>query len=137
MTTLTTNLQPAGTAAIVAAIGFFAIAVFQLALALGAPLGRAAWKGSHVRLPKGLRIASAFAAMFWVLAALVVLGRAGLASPISLSIARWGTWILVGILPLGAVMNLVSPSKWERYIWGPVALILAALCFVVARGPTP
>jgi hypothetical protein len=75
--------------------------------------------------------------MFWVLAALVVLGRAGLASPISLSIARWPTWILVGILPLGAVMNFLSPSKWERYIWGPVALILAALCFVVARGPTP
>jgi hypothetical protein len=137
MIAFTAGPQPARTAAVVAAIGFLAIALFQLALALGAPLGRAAWKGSHVRLPRGLRIASAFAVVFWVLAALVVLGRAGLASPLSLPIARWGTWILVGLLPLGAVMNVASPSKWERFVWGPVALILAVLCFVVARGATP
>ncbi len=48
----------------------------------------------------GLRIASAFAAAVWVLAAL---------------------------------MNLASPSSWERFLWGPVALVLAVLCLVVAR----
>lgn len=138
MTTLSTTLQPARTAAVVAAIGFFAIAVFQVALAFGAPLGRAAWKGTHVRLPSGLRTASAIAALFWVLAAAVVLGRAGFAvSPLSPAVARSGTWILVGLLPLGAVMNFASPSRWERYLWGPVALILAGFCFVVARGAMP
>lgn len=138
MTVLTTSLQPARTAAAVAAIGFLAIATFQVALAFGAPLGRAAWKGTHVRLPPGLRTASAFAALFWVLAAAVVLGRAGFeVSPLSPAVGRWGTWILVGLLPLGAVMNFASPSRWERYLWGPVALILAILCFVVARGPLP
>jgi hypothetical protein len=135
---MTTSLQPARTAAVVAAIGFLAIAVFQVALALGAPLGRAAWKGTHVRLPLGLRTASAFASLFWVLAAAVVLGRAGFeVTPLSPAVARWGTWILIGLLPLGAVMNFASPSGWERYLWGPAALILAAFCFVVARGPMP
>jgi len=50
-----------------------------------------------------------------------------------------GNVILVGVLPLGALMNFASPSSWERLLWGPVALVLAALalaalCLVVARG---
>ena len=49
------------TLAVAAAAGFLAIAAFQAALALGAPLGRAAWGGIHARLPVKLRIASAFA----------------------------------------------------------------------------
>src|SRR5919106_302887 len=66
-----TSLQPWRVAAMAAAIGFLAIAAFQVALALGGPLGRAAWGGSHVRLPMGLRLASAFAVVFWTVAALV------------------------------------------------------------------
>jgi hypothetical protein len=137
MRTLTTELLPARTPAVVAAAGFLAIATFQAALALGAPLGRAAWGGTHVQLPMGLRIASAFAVGVWVLAALIVLGRAGFqVSPLSPAFVRWGTWILVGVLPLGALMNFASPSNWERLVWGPVALILAMLCLVIARSGT-
>lgn len=135
MTTLTTGLPPARSAAVAAAVGFLVIAAFQLALALGAPLGRAAWGGTHVRLPTGLRIASAFAVGVWVLAALIVLGRAGFrVSPLPPAFVRWGTWILVGVSVLGALMNFASRSSWERFIWGPAALILAVLCLVVAQG---
>jgi hypothetical protein len=82
----------------------------------------------------GLRIASAFAVGVWVLAALIVLGRAGFqVSPLPSAFYRWGTWILVGVLPLGALMNFASPSSWERFLWGAVALILAGLCLLVAR----
>jgi hypothetical protein len=126
------------TSAIFAAIGFLVIAAFQLALALGAPLGRAAWGGNHVRLPGRLRFASAIAVVFWVLAAGVVLGRAGY-DIVSLpeAVLEWGTWILVGLLVLGALMNFASRSPWERFLWGPFALILAVLTFLVARGPGP
>jgi hypothetical protein len=137
MTTLITGMQPARTAAVAAAVGFLVIAAFQVALALGAPLGRAAWGGTHVQLPVGLRIASVLAAGFWVLAVLIVLGRAGYQiSPLPSVFTRWGTWILVGLLPLGALMNFASPSSWERFLWGPVALILGLLCLVVARSAT-
>jgi hypothetical protein len=135
MSTLSTALPSVRSPAVAAAVGFLAIATFQLALALGAPLGRAAWAGTHTHLPMGLRVASAFAVGIWVLAALVVLGRAGFGiSPLPPGFVRWGTWILVGVLPLGALMNFASPSTWERFLWGPVALILAALCLAVARG---
>ena len=135
MRTLLSGLPSARTPAVAAAAGFFGLAAFQVALALGAPLGRAAWGGAHTHLPMGLRVASAFAVGVWLLAALIVLGRAGFGvSPLPLGFVRWGTWILVGVLPLGAVMNFASPSNWERFLWGPVALILAALCLAVARG---
>lgn len=121
-------------AAIAAAVGFLVIAGFQAALALGAPLGRAAWGGTRTNLPTSLRIASAVAVVFWVLAAMVVLERAAYRiSPIPEPVARWGTWILVGVLLVGALMNLASSSPWERFLWGPLALLLAVLCFVLAR----
>jgi hypothetical protein len=120
-------------AAAMAAIGFVLVAGFQVALALGAPWGRAAWGGGHVRLPIALRVASAFAAVFWAVAALVVLARAGFDwSPISFSAATWGTWILFGLLLLGTVMNLASRSRLERLIQTPVAAVLAILCLLVA-----
>jgi hypothetical protein len=36
-----------------------------------------------------------------------------------------------------ALMNFASPSSWERFLWGPVALILTGLCLVVARSGPP
>lgn len=110
---------PRRRAAVAAAVGFYAIASFQVALALGAPLGRAAWGGTHVQLPMGLRIASAFAAGVWVLAGLIVLGRAGFrVSRLPPALVRWGTWTLVGVSLLGALLNFASPSGWERFLWG-------------------
>lgn len=129
----------AETAATLAAIGFLVIAVFQAALALGAPFGAAAWGGSRPgRLPARYRIASGVAVGFWLFAALVVLARAG-AEVVALppALARWGTWVLVVLLSIGALMNLASKSRWERYLWGPLALVLAVLCLVVARSDLP
>jgi hypothetical protein len=85
---------PRRRAGIAAAAGFLAIAAFQVALVLG-PLGRAAWGGTYVQLPLGFRIAIALAVCVWVLAALIVLGRAGFqVSPVPSALARWerGSW---------------------------------------------
>ena len=118
---------------VVAAVGFVGIAAFQAAIAAGAPLGRAAWGGTHVRLPQRLRVASAVAVAFWIVAALVVLARAGFdASPVPFSASRWATWILVVLLPIGAVMNAASRSPWERFLWAPIALVLGVLCLALA-----
>ena len=123
------------TLAVIAAVGFVAIAVFQAALAFGAPLGRAAWGGTRAQLPSSLRVASGIAAVFWSFAAAVVLARARVgATFVPDLVARWGTWILVVVLAIGAVMNAASSSPWERYLWAPLALGLAMLCFFVARG---
>ena len=119
-------------AAIAAGVGLGAIAVFQLAIALGAPLGEASWGGTHRGvLPPNLRAASAVAVLVWSFAALVSLGRAGL-GPLSGSWLDVAAWVVVGILALGAIMNAASSSRWERFGWSPFALVLAALSAVVA-----
>lgn len=121
-------------AAVAAAIGFLAIAAFQAALALGAPLGHAAWGGANAELPNAYRVASGFAVAVWILAAAIVLGRAGLRALLPSGFVHWGTWTLVAMSLLAALMNFASSSPWERFIWGPVALIETGLCLVVARG---
>lgn len=127
------------TASQLAALGLMAIALFQVALALGAPLGRAAWGGAHDVLPTSLRIASAVAVAIWLLAALVVTARAGVPIvPLSPGVARWGAWLVAGMLLVGAIMNFASSSTWERFGWAPLALVLAGLClFVALNGPEP
>ena len=121
-------------AAVAAAVGFVGLAGFELALALGAPLGRAAMGGTHIYLPAGLRIASGALTILWALAALLILRRAGYRVPvISARVARAGTWAVAVLLTLGVLMNLASSSDWERYLQAPIAAVMAALCFRVAR----
>ena len=96
---------PVRMAAVAAATGFLIQAAFQAALALGAPLGSAAWGGAYEgQLPMGLRIASGVAVGIYVLFALIVLGRAGFWSvPLTQGFLRWGTWVMVGLMFVGAL----------------------------------
>ncbi len=126
----------ARTAASVAATGFLAIAAFQAALALGAPLGRAAWGGAHAGvLPRGLRLASACAAAAWLVAALLVLGRARYWTLLPFAVFRRGVMVLSPLLAGGAVMNVASSSPWERFFWAPAAAVLSAASLITAWAP--
>jgi hypothetical protein len=118
-----------------AAIGFASLAIFQAALAAGAPWGHAAWGGEAADLSAAQRSASAVAAFLYVAAALIVLCRAGLIwrALSDAVIFRWGTWFFAAAMAVGALPNLASQSRWENFVLGPLALVLAALCVVVAR----
>jgi hypothetical protein len=122
-------------AAVLAATGFAGLAVFQAALAAGAPWGHAAWGGERADLSAAQQGASAVAAVFYVAAALIVLCRAGVIWPArsGAAIFRWGTWFFAAALALGALPNFASQSRWENFILGPLALVLAVLCIVVGR----
>ena len=131
---MTESASTARRVAIVAAFGLAIIAAFQLALAIGMPWGRAAYGGTSATLAPELRVASGVATVVWLLAASVVLGRAGYWGS-----ARWSgsfhpaTWVVAVLLALGAAVNFASSSPWERFGWGPLALLLAILCVVLAR----
>lgn len=118
-----------------ATVGFFGIALFQLALAAGADWGHAAWGGADAELSTSLRIGSAVAAVVWAAAAGVVLGRAGFlgSDRRQAGLHRVGTWVVTALCGVGALANFASESGYENAIFGPLGLVLAILCVVVAR----
>ena len=126
----------------IAAIAFcallVALALFQLALAAGAPLGRFAWGGGHGRLPARLRIGSLVAIAIYAAFAAIVLERAGLVRLLPYAeIAGVGIWVVVAYLATGVAMNAISRSKPERYTMTPLALALCVLALVVALEASP
>lgn len=120
----------------VAALVLFALLIaFQLALALGAPWGRAAYGGQSVGvLPTQFRVASAVAVVVWAGIALVVARRAGLPvwAPLPVPWLPVVIWIVVGLLVIAVVMNAITPSGLERAIWLPFTLVLLASTLTVA-----
>jgi len=128
---------PATLAATLAAAGFVVIAAFQLLLALGAPLGRAAYGGRNAELSPAFRRASAGAVLIWLLAAVFILGRGGVLSvPLPDVVVDVGAWVLVVLSVLGTIVNLASSSPWERFGWAPFSAALAVLSFIVASSPS-
>ncbi len=112
------------------------VAMFQLALVLGAPMGEYAFGGQHPgKLPNRFRLASAFS--FVVLLALAghYFAQAGVFTPVlpadPNSVVNW---LLVGFFVLGLIMNSISRSKKERQMWVPVLLLSVVLAIVVALG---
>jgi hypothetical protein len=132
-----TNILPTDVAGTLAAVGFAIIATFQAALALGAPLGRAAWGGKHRVLPVSRRRSSAVAVVVWLVGAAIILARARVvALPLPDVVLGVGAWALVIIGVLGAMVNVASSSPWERFGWAPFAAVLALLSLVVASSPS-
>ncbi len=119
-------------AAIAVTIMLAALAVFQLALALGAPLGRFAWGGAHERLPTRLRIGSAVSIVLYAVFAGILLDRAGVIDVIPDGASRIAAWVITGYFVLGIPLNAISRSRRERFVMTPVVTILAVLSAIVA-----
>lgn len=125
----------AQTAAVVVSIAFSVIAGFMAHWSLGRTWGLSAhWGGVYRELPVHLRIADALSFCVFVFGAYAVIGRAWSLDKLgSEALFNWSAWGFVALLGLSGVMNLASSSKIERYWLGPLATLLAILCFVVAR----
>lgn len=120
--------------AAIAAVALLSIVdIFQIALAFGAPLGKAAWGGQHEGiLPKRLRIVSGVAGLVVYPLIIVAVLDAGILDrdlvPVSSASVMW---ILAALFAVGAVANLATRSPIER-LWAPVSLAIAGCCAFVA-----
>jgi hypothetical protein len=101
-----------------------AFALFQAALALGAPFGQIAWGGSSAVLPASLRWTSAGAAVYLLVAAAIMEVRAG----------DWGRELprlpflifnifLAAQLALNTLANLATQTAGERYGMGAASAV--------------
>ena len=104
-------------------------AVFQVALALGAPLGTMTWGGATAVLSPSLRAASAGAAVYLLLAGAAMLvrsgdwGRSWPQAPF-----RWFNGFLAIQLALNTVGNLAAKTDAERFGMGSASALGFVLC---------
>lgn len=109
------------------------LAIFQIALILGAPLGKFAWGGYHEVLPQKLRIGSAIAIITYVIFAIFVLEQVGSINVLqNAQLPQAGVWAMVGYFALGIPLNAISKSKPERMVMTPVVMMLFLLSIFVA-----
>ncbi len=116
-------------AAVVTCALLAGLAVFQVLLVAGRPLGRFAWGGQHEVLPRTLRASSAVSVVLYAVIAWFVWRAA--AEP---ETAGPWIWVLTAFFALGVVMNAASRSRPERLVMTPVVLVLAVSCLLIALG---
>jgi glutaminase len=110
------------------------VAVFQVALALGAPLGEYAYGGARVgKLPLGFRINSVVAVFVMLAISGHYLAQLGVFEPIldpaGNSVVNW---VLVVFFVLSALTNNSTRSKKERMVWGIPTILMFLASLAVA-----
>ena len=120
-------------AAHIFALLIFVVVLFQLALMLGAPWGNVAMGGRfHGKFPPIMRIAALIQGLVLGVIGFIVLIRGQVLNSNLYEITEIAIWVVVTLMGLSLVMNLVTPSRWERIIWAPVLVVLFTCSVVVA-----
>jgi hypothetical protein len=125
-------------ASIVAAVLVAGVAVFQLSLAAGVPLGGAVFGGKAPTddgvLTGPFRLLAIAQAALLTLIGWVFLARAGTATMpwLSTGTLQWLMWVIVGFLVLNTLGNATAPHPVERWVMGSITLVLALLGTLIA-----
>lgn len=108
------------------------VALFQLALTLGAPMGEYTMGGQQTgRLSTKLRLVAALSMILNLAIGGHYLAQTGsLPQFLPTTLNTAANWALVGFTALGLLMNSISRSKRERHMWVPV-LILSLICAII------
>ncbi len=121
-------------AALIQAVIALGVAIFQIALVAGAPLGEYTMGGQHPgKLPGQFRVTAAVSAIIMVAQSGHYLAQAGILNP-ALSPGQNAivNWFWFGFAVLGLIVNSISRSKKERNTWVPVLLVSAICTLLVA-----
>ncbi|MNP42905.1 hypothetical protein D3C76_1366970 [compost metagenome] len=116
---------------IVVSVMFVLIAVFQVLLSLGFPLGEFALGGYYKVLPVRLRIVSAINAIILLFMGFVFLQYTNVFKGYNFLPINILVWIITIFLGLNTIANLISQSKKERFIMTPLSSIAFILCLFI------
>lgn len=107
--------------------------IFQLALAIGIPWGNLAMGGKYPgKFPTPIRIAAVFQIMILLFFIWIAFVKAGVFSPDWKLFSDKLIWVVFGFSVVATVLNIITPSKWERIIWAPVSFILLITSLILA-----
>ena len=137
-----TTFTAVQTVAVAAAVLVAAVAAFQFALAMGAPLGEAVFGGraptSGGALTVPFRALAVVQTILLLLLGWVLLARSGVvAIPLlGTGAVLWATWGIVLFLALNTLANFSAPHPVERWVMGSITLTLTGLgLFIALRAP--
>jgi len=123
------------TAALVGTVLFGLLAIFQIALLLGAPLGEFAWGGQQKKLDPNRRVGSGLNIVLYAVFSLLMLARAGfIYSPVVEPILPFALWMMVAFAAAGIFLNAITRSRKERAVMLPMAIVLFVCQLIVAIG---
>jgi hypothetical protein len=113
---------------------FIATALFQLALALGAPMGEYAYGGQIIgKLPIAYRISSGISFLITLAIAGHYLAQLGVVPKLlSDDLNQWVNWGLIGFGASAAVLNNITKSKKEKQLWGSTTIAMLIASVIVA-----
>lgn len=108
-----------------------AVAVMEILLIIGLPLGEFTMGGRYKVLPPLYRIFAVSSVILQLFGAAMILQGAGLMNMwFSDKIVKIICFVFAGFFAVNTVMNIISPSKKEKYVMTPLAAI-EAICFAV------
>jgi hypothetical protein len=104
------------------------VILFQMCLIAGAPWGRLTQGGRHPgKLPVPGRIAAGLSIVL-----LLAMGASILSAaehwphwPV------WTGWATLATTTVSTILNLITPSRAERRLWGPITLVMLGLALTV------
>ena len=117
---------------------FVIVMILQLLLAVGILPITMAWGGRNTELTPSLRLSSLIAIGIQFYFAYVIARRSGiLGSEPPSKLIRLLSWMVTAFLIFNTVINFSSRSLGERWLFGPITLILVVLCGVISVSKPP
>ena len=116
---------------ITGAVLLLAVAVMEVLLIIGLPLGEFTMGGRHKVLPPMYRVFAASSIALQLFGAFIILQGGGI-------MVMWFTgnvtkiicFVFAGFFAVNTIMNLISPSKKEKIVMTPLAAV-EACCFAI------
>lgn len=120
------------------ATALFAIFIgVQLLAAAGVFPVSMLWGGRQTELTMTMRLTSVVAAVILGAFIYIIRCRAGLVGSVPPpTVIRIAAWVVTGYMVLNTLGNFASVSSVERFLFGPMTIVMAVACLVVAMSPT-
>ncbi len=107
------------------------VAVMEVLLITGLPLGEFTMGGRHKVLPPMYRVFAATSVVLQLFGAAMILQGGGLMNMwFAGNVVKIICFVFAGFFAVNTLMNLASPSKKEKYVMTPLAAI-EACCFAI------
>ncbi|MAT95534.1 MAG: hypothetical protein CL608_00080 [Anaerolineaceae bacterium] len=95
------------------------------------------WGGRQTELTMTMRLTSVVAAVMLGVFIYIIRYRAGLVGSVPQPAAiRIAAWVVTGYMALNTLGNFASVSSVERFLFGPMTIVMAVACLIVALSPT-